>query len=283
MGSFGLLRGSRNKTTHLAALVGVEGKVRAFDADVRRLKRLKANCALAGAGDIVTARCQDFLTLDPEAPEYAAVRGVLLDPSCSGSGTAGTRGDYLIAAARGETEPDANAVDDDGGDVSRHPPPGARVAALADFQTRALRHALKFPGAERISYSTCSVHAEENERVVRAVLPEATRVGYALVEAIPTWRRRGTEGEVEGAERLLRADQFEDDMEGFFVAVFARPTPPGAERAAKAAKKAEEAAKKAAEEAKAAKRAREDGSAGVRAARPLKKKKGKRAGGPLFR
>ena len=272
-----------NKTTHLAALVGVEGKVRAFDADARRLKRLKANCALAGAGDIVTARCQDFLTLDPEAPEYAAVRGVLLDPSCSGSGTAGTRGDYLIAAARGETEPDANAVDDDGGDVSRHPPPGARVAALADFQTRALRHALKFPGAERISYSTCSVHAEENERVVRAVLPEATRVGYALVEAIPTWRRRGTEGEVEGAERLLRADQFEDDMEGFFVAVFARPTPPGAERAAKAAKKAEEAAKKAAEEAKAAKRAREDGSAGVRAARPLKKKKGKRAGGPLFR
>ena len=272
-----------NKTTHLAALVGVEGKVRAFDADARRLKRLKANCALAGAGDIVTARCQDFLTLDPEAPEYAAVRGVLLDPSCSGSGTAGTRGDYLIAAARGETEPDANAVDDDGGDASRHPPPGARVAALADFQTRALRHALKFPGAERISYSTCSVHAEENERVVRAVLPEATRVGYALVEAIPTWRRRGTEGEVEGAERLLRADQFEDDMEGFFVAVFARPTPPGAERAAKAAKKAEEAAKKAAEEAKAAKRAREDGSAGVRAARPLKKKKGKRAGGPLFR
>ena len=118
---------------------------------------------------------------------------------------------------------------------------------------------------------------------MRAVLPEAPRVGYALVEAIPTWRRRGTEGEVEGAERLLRADQFEDDMEGFFVAVFARPTPPGAERAAKAAKKAEEAAKKAAEEAKAAKRAREDGSAGVRAARPLKKKKGKRAGGPLFR
>jgi len=272
-----------NKTTHLAALVGVEGKVRAFDADARRLKRLKANCALAGAGDIVTARCQDFLTLDPEAPEYAAVRGVLLDPSCSGSGTAGTRGDYLIAAARGEAEPDANAVDDAGGDVSRHPPPGARVAALADFQTRALRHALKFPGAERISYSTCSVHAEENERVVRAVLPEATRLGYTLVEAIPTWRRRGTEGEVEGAERLLRADQFEDDMEGFFVAVFARPTPPGAERAAKAAKKAEEAAKKAAEEAKAAKRAREDGSAGVRAARPLKKKKGKRAGGPLFR
>ena len=283
-----------NKTTHLAALVGVEGKVRAFDADARRLKRLKANCALAGAGDIVTARCQDFLTLDPEAPEYAAVRGVLLDPSCSGSGTAGTRGDYLIAAARGETETgtetDADAVDGsyrgaraDAADASRHPPPDARVAALADFQTRALRHALKFPGAERVSYSTCSVHAEENERVVRAVLPEATRLGYALVKALPTWHRRGVEGEVEGAECLLRADQFEDDMEGFFVAVFARPTPPGAKRAAEAAKKAEEAAKKAAEEAKAAKRAREDGSAGVRAVQPLKKKKGKRAGGPLFR
>ena len=40
--------------------------------------------------------------MDPAAPEYAAVRAVLLDPSCSGSGTAGTRGDYLLAAARGE-------------------------------------------------------------------------------------------------------------------------------------------------------------------------------------
>ena len=60
------------------------------------------------------------------------------------------------------------------------------------------------------------------------------------------------------------------------------PDPPPGLGAAKAAKKAEEAAKKAAESESG--ETREGGrKAGVRAARPLKKKKGKRAGGPLFR
>ena len=92
-----------NKTTHLAALVGDGGRVRAFDADGKRLKRLARNVSTAGAGAIVDAKRADFLQVDPLDPEYAGVRAVLLDPSCSGSGTAGTRGDYLIAAARGET------------------------------------------------------------------------------------------------------------------------------------------------------------------------------------
>ena len=39
---------------------------------------------------------------------------------------------------------------------------------------------------------------------------------------MPEWPRRGLEGAAEGAECLIRADQFEDDMEGFFVAVFVR-------------------------------------------------------------
>ena len=73
--------------------------------------------------------------------------------SCSGSGTSGTRGDYLLAAARGDV------VGGSGADVA---PPDARVAALAAFQTKALLHALSFPSAERVSFSTCSVHALEN-------------------------------------------------------------------------------------------------------------------------
>lgn len=52
--------------------------------DAHRLKRLRANCQTAGAGDIVRAKCEDFLSLDPASPEYAGVRAVLLDPSCSG-------------------------------------------------------------------------------------------------------------------------------------------------------------------------------------------------------
>ena len=41
------------------------------------------------------------------------------------------------------------------------------------FQEHALRHALRFPAARRLTYSTCSVHAAENEDVVAAVLPDA--------------------------------------------------------------------------------------------------------------
>lgn len=283
-----------NKTTHLAALVGDGGRVRAFDADGKRLKRLARNVATAGAGAIVDARRADFLEVDPTDPEYAGVRAVLLDPSCSGSGTAGTRGDYLIAAARGETvegtveggaDGGADGVRKDDSARGHHLRPDKRVDALAQFQLRALLHAFEFPAAERLSYSTCSVHEAENEAVVRAALPRAAELGWRLCRAMPEWPRRGLEGAVEGAECLIRADQFEDDMEGFFVAVFARD-----ERSiGKEARAARDAAEKsrvvnAAEERdreREAKRARERGEEGVRAVL----KKSKKGGRPsaLFR
>ena len=139
-----------NKTTHLAAHVGPRGRVHAFDADAFRLKRLRANCRTAGADKIVKARCEDFLSLDPKSPEFAGVRAVLLDPSCSGSGTAGTRGDYLLAAARGEVVGGGGGGCDGGDDERlRHPEADDRVAKLAQFQARALAHALTFPSAVR--------------------------------------------------------------------------------------------------------------------------------------
>ncbi|GFR46288.1 hypothetical protein Agub_g7844, partial [Astrephomene gubernaculifera] len=85
-----------NKTTHLAALMGNKGRVIAFDKDPRRLSRLQANAALTGAAGCIEARLGDFLATDPTAPEFAEVRGVLLDPSCSGSGTTFTRMDHLL-------------------------------------------------------------------------------------------------------------------------------------------------------------------------------------------
>lgn len=142
-----------NKTTHLAAHVGSRGRVHAFDADAFRLKRLKANSRTAGADKIVKARCEDFLSLDPKSPEFAGVRAVLLDPSCSGSGTAGTRGDYLLAAARGEVVGGGDGDGGGGGDGDeerlKHPNADDRVAKLAQFQARALAHALTFPSAVR--------------------------------------------------------------------------------------------------------------------------------------
>ena len=53
--------------------------------------------------------------------------------------------------------------------------------------------------------------------MVKEVMPEALKLGYTLEKAIPGWKRRGVEGMLApgAADALLRADQFEDDMEGF--------------------------------------------------------------------
>ena len=194
-----------NKTTHLAALMGNEGTIFAFDADARRLERLKANARATGAS-IVRAAHQDFLRADPADPRYRAVRGILLDPSCSGSGTTLSRGDHLLPAAGAAPDPE-------------------RLEALAAFQEAALKHAMRFPGVARIVYSTCSVHARENELVVAAVLAEAERRGFELQPALAAWPRRGLPM-FEGCEKLVRVDQEKDATDGFFLALFER----GAER-----------------------------------------------------
>lgn len=45
-----------------------------------------------------------------------------------------------------------------------------RLRSLSAFQLSLLRHAMRFPSANRIVYSTCSIHGEENEDVVRRTL-----------------------------------------------------------------------------------------------------------------
>lgn len=107
-----------NKTTHLAALMQGKGRITAFDADHRRLKRLKANALATGASNIV-AKNADFLAVDP--CEYPQVRAILLDPSCSGSGTEVVRGDILLRGG-GEEKQGAQAAAEQ------------RIEALATFQ-----------------------------------------------------------------------------------------------------------------------------------------------------
>ncbi|KAL4452334.1 hypothetical protein ABPG75_007996 [Micractinium tetrahymenae] len=199
-----------NKTTHLAALMGNAGSIAAFEKDGKRVERLRANAAATGSS-IISPRHADFLGIDPEAPEFKGVRGVLLDPSCSGSGTAFSRMDYLLPSSADRLKGQAAVEHCD-----------ERVEALAQFQQAAILHALRFPALQRLVYSTCSVHARENEGVVAAVLPEATARGFRLEAPFPSWRRRGVPGSVEGAEKLVRVDPDEDGTDGFFVALFVR-------------------------------------------------------------
>merc|ERR1712091_826954 len=105
--------------------------VLAVDRDAARLKILEERVREARCEDVVQAVRGDFLKL-----RHGGARAILVDPSCSGG-------------FEGEAASDA------------------RVARLAEFQSKALRAALtRFPRAERVSYSTCSLRVEEDEAVV---------------------------------------------------------------------------------------------------------------------
>ncbi|KAK2080655.1 hypothetical protein QBZ16_000509 [Prototheca wickerhamii] len=169
-----------NKTTQLAAAVGPGGRVLALDKDKRRVQRLRETVDRAGAASIVETRCDDFLTLDPA--QHADVEAILLDPSCSGTGTEAGRLDAMLRDGGESAE---------ASELSVAPEEAERIEALAAFQRRALEHALSFPGVQRISYSTCSIHAEENEMVVQAVEKVARERGFVLARALPSWPRRG--------------------------------------------------------------------------------------------
>lgn len=197
-----------NKTVHLAALMRGKGKIIACELNRERVKRLNDTVKLSGASNIKVLH-GDFLSLNANDPSYSKVRAILLDPSCSGSGTASVRLDHLLPSyAAGRT---GDAADEE------------RLNKLAAFQKKALEHAFSFPAVKRIVYSTCSIHQTENEDVINSVLPLAMSCGFRLEAPLPQWRRRGLPF-FEGAENLLRTDPVED-KEGFFIALFVRDSP----------------------------------------------------------
>ncbi|XP_072209714.1 28S rRNA (cytosine-C(5))-methyltransferase [Excalfactoria chinensis] len=184
-----------NKTSHLAAILQNKGHIFAFDVDTKRLATMNTMLTRAGVTSFKLAQ-QDFLTVDPHDPKYSKVKYILLDPSCSGSGM----------VARLPLEEAA--------------PSAERLQALSGFQRRILSHALRFPALQRLVYSTCSVHREENEDVVHAVLQEQGSA-FRLVNAFPSWPCRGL-ATFPGAECCLRASPADTLTQGFFVAVLER-------------------------------------------------------------
>ncbi|PFH53101.1 hypothetical protein AMATHDRAFT_79254 [Amanita thiersii Skay4041] len=199
-----------NKTSHLSALMRNKGKLFAFEKDKKRFSTLKQMLEKARCYNVETIHC-DFLAVDPTDPQFAPTTHILLDPSCSGSGII-NRLDHLL-----DTE-----QSNDGNEE--------RLSKLASFQLMILRHAMKFPNVLRIVYSTCSIHAIENERVVEAALSsEEAKVGsFTLApqnEVLPTWPRRGLASEMSDPNRaasLVRCLPGEDNTNGFFVSCFVK-------------------------------------------------------------
>ncbi|KAI0491923.1 hypothetical protein KFK09_026185 [Dendrobium nobile] len=195
-----------NKTSHLAALMKGKGKIIACEINKKRLVHLDDTIRRSGAHNVEIIHC-DFLDINASDRSFSKVRAILLDPSCSGSGTSAERLDHLLPSYSTDHQDEAAAN-------------GPRVRKLAAFQKKALAHALSFPAVERVVYSTCSIHQTENEDVIKSVLPLATSLGFELATPFPQWPLRGRPV-FDGAERLLRTDPSQD-TEGFFIALFVK-------------------------------------------------------------
>ncbi len=259
-------------------------KIIACEKDNARSATLAKMVKLAGADkSVIIKPNQDFMRLDPNAQEFAHVTCLLLDPSCSGSGIVGrdeavvavhlpvkqsTKDAYPTGKKRkryeSSTDTGGNArvanvavADPSNDDEETNQVPEqdgkklqARLTALAGFQLRLLERAMAFPAAQRITYSTCSVHDEENEHVVvRALQSDVVRDrGWkilprsAQVAGLQKWNIRGRPKAVERASQLeqifpetrlsdvaegcIRSiKNGEDGTMGFFVAGFVRDEP----------------------------------------------------------
>ena len=268
-----------NKTTHIAAILlshssepeDCKQKIHAFEKNKTRAKTLEKMVSIAGSDVWTTLHPgQDFLKTSPGSPMFKDVGALLLDPSCSGSGIVGRddmpplhlpvlEGSGAAASKtpkKGSKRPDKSKetrkrkreededlimVDDDGvvtsvdtGDELK-----TRLAALSAFQLDLLLHAFKFPAARKITYSTCSVHSEENESVVQLALASdiAKQHGWRIlkradqVRGMREWPVRGSaeacgEEDTELAEECIRANKGDEHgTMGFFLAGFVRDPP----------------------------------------------------------
>lgn len=181
------------KTSQAAGAVGKCGKVVAVERSSKRAATLKEILAKSEADSVTTVLEADFLDVRPE--DHPNVEYLVVDPSCSGTGMVLRPGD---------------ATD----------PPQERLDKLAGLQTRLLLHALSFPKAKRVVYSTCATSVTENEAVVAKVLSACP--GWKSVSTMDSWPRRGHEYEGQNGANFLRAEPNLDLCNGFFVALLKR-------------------------------------------------------------
>ena len=173
------------KTTHLAALMGGEGKVVSVELDARRAREMSRNAERLGAGNV------EVVVGDAAQPAFGSgYDRVLVDPPCSDLGTLQSRPD-----ARWRKSPE-------------------QVVELSGLQARILDAAVQAvsPGG-RLVYSTCTISPDENERQMEGFM--ARNPGFEAVDL---------SGDFPGLQaadrRFVQTLPHRDSTDGFFIAAF---------------------------------------------------------------
>ncbi|MDQ7831169.1 MAG: RsmB/NOP family class I SAM-dependent RNA methyltransferase [Desulfovibrionaceae bacterium] len=194
------------KTGFLAQLVGPTGFVLGNEPTPDRLSTLRRNLSRLNLSNVATCGEPD---LSPFLPQ-GGFRHILLDPPCSGWGTA-AKNPKVLTLWRQD-----------------------KVAPLLSLQHRLLATAasLLAPGG-RLLYSTCTTNPAENEDQVRRALDSLPLV------LVPLDPPPGTAAEPTSLPGVLRVDPALHGGQGFFLACLTRPGTPREDQAIPAAAAAE--------------------------------------------
>lgn len=212
-----------------------------LDSSMVRSKTLQKMVHVAGADSLVSILPgQDFLALNPMDEKLSGVTALLLDPSCSGSGIQGrddipeltlpvangNRGKSSHANGKkrkrdnGTKDSKETSVNPSTPSVDTSVDPTSendiitpsndrdRLVKLSNLQSHIVEHAMRFPSAQRLTYSTCSINTLENEYVVHRVLNSAVakKGGWRVltrdeqVAGLKQWPIRGTSAENDAEE-----------------------------------------------------------------------------------
>jgi len=181
------------KTSFLAQLVGRDGFVLGNEPQADRLATLRRNLACMNLPQVATCGVKGQ---DMPLPE-GSFGHILLDPPCSGWGTAGKNPKVLSLWKPDKTLP------------------------LAALQRELLAKAasLLAPGG-RLLYSTCTTNRAENEE---QTVWAANELGLEIVELPPFEGFRFHDPQLPGAAGTLRVDGEASGAQGFYLALFAKP------------------------------------------------------------
>jgi 16S rRNA (cytosine967-C5)-methyltransferase len=191
---YDLCAGVGGKTTHLAEYMQNKGQIWAYDIYPQKVELLQHNCRRMGI-NIVQARVRSVFDQGAEGPLADCV---LLDAPCSGLGVLNRRPDSRFRKTLRDTK------------------------ELGAIQAQMLEKAVDLlaPGG-LLLYATCTIHPEENEQQVSAVLRNRSLVLEGFEKRLSFWGL--DHGDKEQASRgMLAIIPGKYNSDGMFYALMRR-------------------------------------------------------------